>query len=105
MADNQLPENYQQAREVNDNHDQNANPDPVQAQDRQGKILIDRRYLNSRTIYPISCMSLLIAAEQIPEANAAGTADTPVDALAADNWELTEDNWATISAEVARLGY
>ena len=46
VADNQLPEN-QQAREVNDNHDQNVNPDPVQAQDRQGKISIDRRYLNS----------------------------------------------------------
>ena len=53
-------------------------------------------------------MSLLIAAEQIvPEANAAGTADTPgpVDALAADNWELSEDDWAATSAEVARLGY
>ena len=103
MADNQ----NQQAREVNNNQDQNVNPDPVQAQDRQGKTSIDRRYLNI-IIYPISCMSLLIAAEQIvPEANAAGTADTPgpVDALAADNWELTEDDWAAISAEVARLGY
>ena len=41
----------------------------------------------------------LTAAKQIPEADAAGTA---VDAQAADNWE---DEWATISAKVARFGY
>lgn len=46
-----------------------------------------------------------IAAEQIPEADAASSAETDDYADAADNWQLTDDEWAAISAEVARLGY
>jgi hypothetical protein len=45
--------------------------------------------------------------DQVPgEAGAASAADTsrPVDAVA-ENWQLSEGEWAAISAEVARLGY
>ena len=89
------------------NQNQAINQNPLQANDRQRKLPNNINFGIQARYIVNPCMPLIkIDAEQMPEV-VAGRAQTddPADTTDIDNWQLTDDQWDAIGAEVARLGY